>query len=66
MEVVLMGGTLLAGGMWLKYKPTLPTRARLWYWLAAWAESNGDAAVRRVQSRRALMENADRAAEVQG
>lgn len=51
----------LGGGIWLKYKPT---RAQVWYALAAWCLSNGDAAVERAKARAAHMAEARKLAEV--
>jgi hypothetical protein len=47
-EVVLLGGSLIGGALYLQHRPS---RARLWYLLAAWATSNGDAAVERSRRR---------------
>lgn len=55
MEIALIGTFLLSGGAYLRWKPT---RAALWYALAAWAEANGDAAVEREKKRRQYMVNA--------
>lgn len=44
-----IGTALIAGALWLKYRPT---RAGAWNWIAAWAAANRDAAITRDQRRR--------------
>lgn len=61
MEVALISTFLLSGVSYLKWKPT---RAGIWYALAAWAEANGDAAVLRTQRRREYGAQARQRAEV--
>lgn len=56
-----IGVSLVYGALWLKYKPT---RAQVWYALAAWCLSNGDAAVERAKARAAHMAEARKMAEV--
>lgn len=61
MEIIAIGIPLVGLGVWLKY---MPDRAVAWYRLAAWAESNGDAAVERKRRRAAYMGEAAKRAEV--
>lgn len=61
MEIALINSFLLGGGAYLKWKPT---RAALWYAMAAWCEANGDAAVLRAQRRREYAAEARVRAEV--
>lgn len=55
MQVAIIGMVLIAGVLYLMYKPT---RAQVWYALAAWCLSNGDAAVERSKARAAHMAEA--------
>ena len=61
MEIALIGSVLLGGGAYLRWKPT---RAGIWYALAAWAEANGDAAVLRTQRKREYGAQARQRSEV--
>ncbi len=51
-EVVLIGSSLIGGAIWLQHRPS---RAKLWYLIAAWALANGDAAVERATRRKQYM-----------
>jgi len=49
MEIALIGGFLIGGGAYLKWKPT---RAAVWNYIAAWAAANRDAAITREARKR--------------
>jgi hypothetical protein len=49
MEIALIGGFLLTGGAYLRWKPT---RAGIWNYIAAWAAANRDAAMTREARKR--------------
>ena len=61
MELAIGGSFIVLGGAYLRWKPT---RAGMWYALAAWAEANGDAAVLRTQRKREYGAQARQRAEV--
>lgn len=54
MEIAI-GATLVYTAFWLKYRPT---RAQIWYVLAAICLSNGDAAAERKRQRSVYMAEA--------
>ena len=53
MEIAVIGGFLLGGGAYLKWKPT---RAGIWNYIAAWAAANRDAAITREAKMREYLE----------
>lgn len=60
MEVAFIGSFLIAGGAYLRWKPT---RELVWYRLSAWAAANGDAAVERRRKHELYLAEAQRLAE---
>lgn len=54
-EVILLAASIAGAALYLKHRPT---RASVWYTLAAWAHANGDAASERARRRAEYMKEA--------